>query len=265
MRSYHLVAEREHELQNPTSPGKIRLRGDRMRLGSESTVLDVASGRGGPAMILAETFGCRITCVERAKEFDAAAGRRANEKGLEQLIEFGHADAREFSPVLERYDAALCLGASFIWDGLPGTLAALDPPVRRGGFVAVGEPDWRTLPLAGWAEPDEGEDFLPLPETIERFQAAGLELVTLIDASLDDWDRYESLHWLAADEWLAQHNGETDADDIRVLNERLAVERGLRVRSVADQPLVRTGGRLADFRRRVFSAGQTASAGTSSA
>jgi cyclopropane fatty-acyl-phospholipid synthase-like methyltransferase len=130
MPSYHTVAESEHELQNPTSPAKIRLLGRRMRLGSESTVLDVASGRGGPAMILAETFGCRITCVEKADEFDAAARRRANEKGLEQLIEFVHANARDFSAEREGYDAAMCLSASFIWDGLPGTLAALDPAVR---------------------------------------------------------------------------------------------------------------------------------------
>jgi SAM-dependent methyltransferase len=220
MPSYHLVAESEHELQNPTSPVKIRLLGRRMRLGSASTVLDIGSGRGGPAMILAETFGCRITCVETADEFDAAARRRANEKGLDQLIEFVHADARDFPAEREGYDAAMCLGASFIWNGLPTTLEVLDPAVRDGGFIAVGEPYWRTWPLPERAEPDEGEDFLPLPETIERFEAAGLELVTLIDASLDDWDRYESLHWLAADEWLAQHNGETDAEDIRVLNGR---------------------------------------------
>lgn len=220
MPSYQLVSESEHELQNPTSPAKIRLLGRRMRLGSESAVLDIASGRGGPAIILAETFGCRITCVEKTEEFDAAARRRAKEKGLDQLIEFVHANARDFPAEREGYDAAMCLGASFIWNGLHKTLAALNPAVRDGGFIAVGEPYWRTWPLPERAEPDEGEDFLPLLETIERFQAAGLELVTLIDASLDDWDRYESLHWLVADEWLAQHKGETDAEEIRVLNER---------------------------------------------
>lgn len=220
MPPYHVVAESEHELQNPTSPEKIRLLGERMRLGSESAVLDVASGRGGPAMILAETFGCHITCVEKAEEFDAAARRRARERSLDSLIEFVHADAQDFVAGREAYDAALCLGASFIWEGLPATLAALDPAIRRGGFIAVGEPYWREWPLPERAEPDEGENFMPLPDTIERFQTAGLELVALIDASLDDWDRYESLHWLAADEWLAQHNGETDAEEIRVLNER---------------------------------------------
>jgi SAM-dependent methyltransferase len=220
MPSYHTVVESQHELQNPTSPEKIRLLGDRMRLGSGSSVLDVASGRGGPAMILAETYGCHITCVEKAEEFDAAARRRAHEAGLDSLIEFVHADALRFLAERELYDAVLCLGASFIWDGLSPTLAALDPALRDGGFIAVGEPYWRTWPLPERAEPEAGEDFLPLPDTIERFRTAGLELVALIDSSLDDWDRYESLHWLTAEKWLTEHTHDPDAESIRVLNER---------------------------------------------
>jgi SAM-dependent methyltransferase len=220
MPSYHVVAESEHELQNPTTPGKIRLLGDRMRLGTRSNVLDVASGRGGPAIILAETFRCHITCVEKAEEFDAAARRRAHEAGLDQLIEFVHADARDFLAEHEGYDAAMCLGASFIWGGLPGTLAALAPAVQDAGWIAVGEPYWRTWPLPERAEPDEDEDFLPLPDTMERFHEAGLEVVTLIDASLDDWDRYESLHWLAAEEWLAKHADEPDAEEVQILTQR---------------------------------------------
>ena len=55
------IVERDHELQNPTSAEKIRLLGDYLRLGSGSRVLDVASGRGGPATILAATYGCHVT------------------------------------------------------------------------------------------------------------------------------------------------------------------------------------------------------------
>jgi hypothetical protein len=39
-------------------------------------------------MILAEIFGCRITCVEKAEEFDSAARRRARQAGRDSLIEF---------------------------------------------------------------------------------------------------------------------------------------------------------------------------------
>jgi precorrin-6B methylase 2 len=212
---YFAIVERLHELQNPTSPEKILLLGERMGLRPESHLLDVASGKGGPAVLLADAFGCRITCVERAEEFDEAARERVRAADLGSLIESVNADARGFVLEPGRYDAAMCLGASFVWDGLDGTLAALAPAVRPGGFVAVGEPYWRRWPLPEGFEPGQDEAFATLPETIERFAAAGLHPVSLIDASADDWDRYETLHWLAADGWLRQHPDDPDASAIR--------------------------------------------------
>jgi cyclopropane fatty-acyl-phospholipid synthase-like methyltransferase len=60
---YFVVAEALHELQNPTSREKDVLLGQRLELGPESRVLDIASGRGGPALLLAETFGCSVRGV----------------------------------------------------------------------------------------------------------------------------------------------------------------------------------------------------------
>ena len=37
----------------------------------------------------------------------------------------------------------------------------------------------------------------------------------MIAASDDDWDRYESLHWLALDEWLAANPDDPVAEDFR--------------------------------------------------
>ncbi len=202
---YFAVAERDHEIQNPTSAEKIRLLGERLRLDSSKRILDVASGRGGPALILAEQFGCRVTGVERAEEFFEAACERSRARGLDSLVEFVHADARDFPLEREAYDVAMCLGASFIWNGLQGTLAALAPAVRGGGYVCVGEPYWRRWPLPGHI--DAGE-YVPLDTTVERFEEAGLAAVTLIAADEDDWDRYVTLSWRALEEWLAEHNDE---------------------------------------------------------
>lgn len=217
---YFAIVEREHDVQNPTSPEKIRLLGERMRLGPDSRVLDVASGRGGPAVLLADAFGCHITCVERAEDFHAAALARVRDAGLEDRIELVCADAHAFPVEPESYDAALCLGASFVWDGLTGTLEALAPAVGPGGFVAVGEPYWRRWPLPRDFEPDSAEDYLTLPDTVARFEQAGLAPVTLIDGSQDDWDRYETLHWLAAEEWLEENPDDPDAREIRATVER---------------------------------------------
>lgn len=179
-------------------------------------MLDVASGRGGPALVLAGSFGCRLTCVEQSDEFHSAARQRVWEAGLESLIELVHADARDFPLGEDRYDAALCLGASFVWGGLAGTLAALMPAVRPSGSIAVGEPYWRTWPLPEDVDRDLQEQYVTLRATVERFEAAGLTPTTLIDSSLDDWDRYETLHWLPAEEWLEEHPDEPDAEGIRV-------------------------------------------------
>jgi hypothetical protein len=54
-----------------------------------------------------------------------------------------------------------------------------------------------------------------LPETVARVEAAGLAPVGLIAASDDDWDRYESLHWRAVEEWLEENPGDPDASEIR--------------------------------------------------
>jgi SAM-dependent methyltransferase len=218
---YYAVLERYHKLQNPTSAEKIRLLGERLDLGPESHVLDVASGRGGPALVLASELGCRITCIERAEEFVDVARRRTHDAGLDGLIEIVQSDASTFPLEREHYDAALCLGASFVWGGLAGTLAALVPAVRAGGgHVAVGEPYWRTWPLPDAYDPGPYDEYATLAETVARVQSAGLTPMTLIDSSLDDWDRYETLHWLAAEDWLAENPDDPDSAEIRAHHER---------------------------------------------
>ena len=213
---YYAVAERDHHIQNPTSPEKIRLLGEQLRLGPETDVLDVACGMCGPALILARDFGCRITGVERANEFASVARERVAAAGLAHRIEIVERDVADVELEPARYDVAMCLGASFVWGDLPGTLAALVPATRAGGHVVVGEPYWRTWPL-----PDDVDDqgYVPLAETMARFHAAGLAPVSLIAASEDDWDRYESLHWRALEEWLAAHPDDPDSAQIRSRHE----------------------------------------------
>jgi SAM-dependent methyltransferase len=212
---WHAVVESQHELQNPTSPEKIRLLGEVLGLHPGSHVLDVASGRGGPALILAQSFGCRLTCLERAPEFAAAARERVAAEGLDDRIEIIETDASTYE--LGRYDVALCLGATFVYGGLVPTLERIR---AAAPLVAVGEPYWRVWPLpevaAGPRRTDEGA-WLPLAETIARAESTGVRVVSLIASSEDDWDRYESLHWQTLDEWLAANPGHPQAEEFREL------------------------------------------------
>jgi hypothetical protein len=212
---WHAVVESEHELMNPTSADKIRLLGGRLGLGPDSHVVDIASGQSGPALLLAREFGCRVTCVERAPEFLASARKRIAEAELEDRIELVEADAARFE--LGRYDAALCLGATFVYGGLVPTLERLRPAAP---LLGVGEPYWRRWPLPPEPESDGGQrtdeaEWLPLAETVERAESTGVRVLSFIASSEDDWDRYESLHWQTLDRWLAANPDHPQAEEFR--------------------------------------------------
>jgi SAM-dependent methyltransferase len=211
---FHEIAERDHELQNPTSAEKIRLLGSYLRLGPESRVLDVACGKCGPALLLASTFGCRVVGVELRAAFADVARERVAAAGLQSLVEVHTADAREFLLEPGSWNAALCLGASFVWGTIADAAASLVPAVKRGGFVAIGEPYWRGGPLPADVD-DEG--WVDFAATVDRFVSAGLSLTGLIAADQDDWDRYRSLQWRALEEWLPAHPGSAG---IRTAHER---------------------------------------------
>jgi Methyltransferase domain len=210
---WYAVVEAEHEIQNPTSAEKIRLLGERLGLGTDSHVVDIASGKGGPALVLAKAFGCRITCVERSSEFVAAARECVAAAGLEDRIEVVESDAADFE--LGHYDAALCLGATFAYGGLVPTLERLS---RAAPEVAVGEPYWRIWPPPPEVDPGDivaGEDLLPLGATVERIESTGVRVVYLIASSEDDWDRYDSLHWQTLDRWLEANPDHPQAEEFR--------------------------------------------------
>ncbi len=203
MSAWHELVERDHDLQNPTSAEKLRLMGEYLRLGPESRVLDVACGKGGPALVLARAFGCRIHGVEVSETFAAEARRRIAGAGLEQLVDVELADASRVALEPGSFDAALCIGAAFVWGHVGDAVAALLPALVPGGGIAIGEPFWLQTRR-------KGDDFVDLLSTVERFEQGGVDLVGLVAASEDDWDRYRSLQWRAA--------VETGDDEVREKN-----------------------------------------------
>jgi SAM-dependent methyltransferase len=183
---WHELVERDHEIQNATTPEKIRLVGEYLRLDPDDRVLDVACGKAGPAIVLAQAFGCRIHGIELRQAFADAGRRRVAEAGLESLIDIEVADASGVE--LGSYDVALCIGAAFVWGHIGDAAQVLAPVAPR---IAIGEPFAR-------AAGAEEEGWPDLPATVARFESAGIDLTGLVAASEDDWDRYESLHWRAA-------------------------------------------------------------------
>src|SRR4051812_37366269 len=147
MTEWHELVERDHVIQNPTSAEKIRLAGEYLRLGPNDRVLDVACGKCGPAIVLAQAFGCRIHGIELREAFADAGRRRIAEAGLSKLVDVEVADGSKVE--LGSYDVALCIGAAFVWGHIGDAAHALAPVAPR---IAIGEPSARTIgtEVEGW-------------------------------------------------------------------------------------------------------------------
>jgi hypothetical protein len=83
----------------------------------------------------------------------------------------------------------------------------------------VGEPFWRRLPLPDDYE-DRADPWTTLEGTVAVFESGGLVTTSVIVSSEDDWDRYETLHWLAVETWLEENSDDVDAAEVRAMHER---------------------------------------------
>ena len=212
------IREQSHRVINPIDPPKLGLLGRVTGLRPDTTVLDLACGKGELLCTWARDHGIRGTGVDLHPPFLAAAHERAQELGVTEQLRFVHADASahvEAEPV----DVAACLGATWIGDGPIGTLRLLERSLRPGGMALVGEPFWRKDP------PDQAavegshartrEDFLPLPELVEAFGAAGWDTVEMVCADQDSFDRYVAAQWLNLRTWLDAHPDDELAPEVR--------------------------------------------------
>src|ERR1044072_3242263 len=132
--------ERHHRVHNPIDASKLATLGAALRLPAGATVLDLACGSGELLCTWARDHGINGTGVDIRTVFPASGRSRAASLGGN--VEFVHANARGYvaeSPV----DGAACVGATWIGDGVEGTIALLRKSVRPGGMMLIGEPYWR--------------------------------------------------------------------------------------------------------------------------
>ena len=79
-------------------------------LGPTDHVLDVGCGSGGPALFLAREIGCRVTGVDFNEAGIRAGLALARQAGLQDQIDFRHADVREPLPFPDQaFDVIVCM------------------------------------------------------------------------------------------------------------------------------------------------------------
>ncbi len=213
-----VIREGASRILDPLDDAKLAALGRALHLPPATRVLDLASGKGELLCTWARDLGVTGTGVDISTAFVADARARAVELGVAGRVEFVHGDAAGHVAE-EPVDLAACLGATWIGDGVAGTIDLLARSLRPGGLLLVGEPYWRIEPPD--QETVEGcharsrDDFASLPRLVDRFDELGWDLVEMVLADQDSWDRYAAAQWLAVRRWLDAHPGDELAADMR--------------------------------------------------
>jgi demethylmenaquinone methyltransferase / 2-methoxy-6-polyprenyl-1,4-benzoquinol methylase len=175
----------------------------RVDVGSEETVLDVATGTAAVAIELAGRTGCRVVGLDQSPEMLAAGRERVESAGLTERIQLVEGSAERLPFPDAAFDALTFTYLLRYVEDPGATLAELARVVRRGGTIAalefglprgVWRPLWELyvrvgLPVAGrvispgWHEVGaflgpsirELHARLPLERQLDLWWAAGIE------------------------------------------------------------------------------------------
>lgn len=212
------IAHALHTFWNPVSEEVVDDLIWALDLQSGARVLDVACGSGELLLRMAATarisgVGVDISpwALERAREAHAHAQPDAD-------LTFIESDGKAYAPgEVDVFDVVSLVGASWIWAGYQGTLAALSALVRPGGSVLFGEPYWRVdEPAPGYLEAEglEREGFTDLAGLHAAVEAAGFRMQYMVVSSGQDWDRYEMLQSLSVERWAEAHPDHPDREEV---------------------------------------------------
>lgn len=177
---------------------------------------DFCSGRGEMLCTWARDHGISGHGVDISTVNVELSRQRAADLGVD--VTFSHGDAARFVADPPA-DVAACIGATWIGDGVAGTIEILERSLKPGGLLLIGEPYWRLDPpdeqtvRACGAEGSAG--FRPLPALLTHFGELGWDVVEMVLSSQDDWDRYEASHWLSVRRWLDANPDDALAPQMR--------------------------------------------------
>ena len=212
------ITESDHRIHNPITSEKLTTLGAALRLKSGTKVLDLGSGSGEMLCTWARDHDIIGTGIDMSQLFTEQAKLRAEELGVAHQVQFIHGDARGYVSD-EKVNVAACLGATWIGGGFVGTIELLAQSLLTGGLILIGEPYWRQIPpteeVAKGCLANSISDFLMLPELLASFRHLGYDVVEMVLADQDSWDRYEAAKWLTMHRWLEANPNDEFVKDVR--------------------------------------------------
>jgi len=135
----------------------------------DSTVIDLACGKGAVAVALAERLSVRVEGVDGFPPFLQAARSLAVERGVGDRCRFERGDIRKLLGQEGQYDVALLLSVGPVSGDHERTIAGLRRQVRRGGYFVIED----GFLADGVANLPGAEGYAGYPETLRRLTACG--------------------------------------------------------------------------------------------
>src|SRR5512138_136438 len=212
------ITESAHRIHNPITSVKFATLGAALRLEPGTRVLDLGSGSGEMLCTWARDHGISGAGIDMSQSFTEQAKIRADELGVADRVEFIHGDAAGYVAD-EKVGVAACVGATWIGGGVVGAIELLAKSLRKGGIILIGEPYWLQLPptedVAKGCRAGSISDFLLLPELLASFGNLDYDVVEMVLADQDSWDRYEAAKWLTMRRWLQTNPDDDFAKEVR--------------------------------------------------
>lgn len=220
---FYDVTHRLHDFMNPFSEEGFRELDAILDLPRGARIVDAGCGKGEFLRRLVLRTGGSGLGIEASPYTAREARRRAGDlaPGADIAIKERKAEDHVSTLEPESFDAALCVGASWIWNGWRGTLEALRGLAKPGGYVVLGEPYWAREPspeYLAFMKDQEGVDreTFTSPEALVAGAAGlGMELCWMRGSTRQEWDRYETLQMAALDRFARDEPGHPDLEEIR--------------------------------------------------
>lgn len=212
------ISESEHRIHNPFTEEKYATLGRVLRMKPETRILDLGSGSGEMLCTWAREHAITGVGIDMSQLFSEQARCRAEELGVSSRVQFIHNDAAGYVAE-QKCDVAACVGATWIAGGFAGTVELLAQSLKPGGIMLIGEPYWRQLPATDEIAQACGvsllADFLTLPGLVSAFDDLGYDVVEMVLADQEGWDRYEAAKWLTMRRWLEANPDDDFVAEVR--------------------------------------------------
>lgn len=218
---FYEISEAQHTLQYPMSLDSVLELGRKLDIRKSTRVLDLACGKGELLCQWAREFGAIGVGVDNDEAFITHAQERANTLDVGPKINFVHDDPTSYPQPFHEYDVIICMRLASLGIDLQDALELMKPALRSvdSKFI-IGEPFWQEEPHDTVLEDVglEPDTLRTLGQTLFTFDEARLELIDFVQSRVDDWDRYEGLHWRAVYDWILDNPNELVIDDLREWN-----------------------------------------------